>query len=105
MNPRNCPLLGPSRSLAGLLFASLTRISLEAAGTVQRTRRIRDRDRVVLLPIEAARGYRGGGAEEDGAGVPSTVFGSISSMRVPSGSYRFSCRLRLMPVLISRAWG
>ena len=45
--------------------------------------------------------YRGGGSVEDGAGWPSIVFGSISSMRVPSGSNRLICRLRLMPVRTS----
>jgi hypothetical protein len=34
--------------------------------------------------------YFGGGAAELGAGLPSTVCGSISSVRVPSGSYRLS---------------
>src|SRR5262249_59715785 len=43
--------------------------------------------------------HRGGGALELGAGFPSTVTGSISSMRVPSGSNRFNWRLRLTPVL------
>ena len=32
----------------------------------------------------------GGGAAEDGAGSPSTVRGSMSSTRVPSGSQRFN---------------
>jgi nucleoside-diphosphate-sugar epimerase len=35
----------------------------------------------------------GGGALDGGTGLPSTVVGSISSMRVPSGSNRFTCRL------------
>ena len=30
--------------------------------------------------------YRGGAAVAEGAGLPSTVFGSINSRRVPSGS-------------------
>ena len=34
--------------------------------------------------------YRGGGSVDDGAGFPSTVFGSITSTRVPSGSKRFT---------------
>ena len=38
---------------------------------------------------------------EDGAGFPSTVSGSISSVRVPSGSYKFICRFRFVPVRIS----
>src|SRR5262245_43461166 len=45
--------------------------------------------------------HLGGGAVDHGAGVPSTVTGSINSTRVPSGSKRLSCRLRLIPVLIS----
>jgi hypothetical protein len=43
----------------------------------------------------------GGGAVEEGMGTPSTVFGSMISTRVPSGSYRLNCRLRLTPVFIS----
>jgi hypothetical protein len=34
--------------------------------------------------------YFGGGAADGGTGLPSIVFGSISSMRVPSGSNRFA---------------
>src|SRR5262245_25391543 len=45
--------------------------------------------------------HRGGGAVEGGAGFPSTVPGSISSTRVPSGSNRFNWRFRLTPVLTS----
>src|SRR3989442_545442 len=40
---------------------------------------------------------RGGGTVEDGGGWPSTVTGSISSVRVPSGSKRLSWRHRLIP--------
>src|SRR5262245_10916658 len=46
-------------------------------------------------------GYFGGGRVDEGAGLPSTVLGSISSTRVPSGSNRLSWRLRLIPVRIS----
>jgi hypothetical protein len=41
--------------------------------------------------------YPGGSAVDGGAGLPSTVLGSINSVRVPSGSKRFACRLRLIP--------
>jgi hypothetical protein len=34
----------------------------------------------------------GNGEVEDGAGLPSTVRGSINSSRVPSGSKIFNCR-------------
>src|SRR6266545_7055937 len=50
------------------------------------------------LSCVPAGNYRGGGAPEDCAGTPSTVLGSISSVRVPSASNRFNCRLRLVPV-------
>ena len=40
----------------------------------------------------------GGAAVEPGAGLPSTVLASISSIRVPSGSYKLICRFRLTPV-------
>ena len=40
----------------------------------------------------------GAGAVEFGAGWPSTVFGSMSSIRVPSGSYRLIWRFLLTPV-------
>ena len=53
-------------------------------------------------PVAAVtRVYRGGGSEDEGVGLPSMVLGSISSTRVPSGSNRFTWRLRLMPVRIS----
>ena len=53
-------------------------------------------------PVAAVtRAYRGGGSVDDGVGLPSMVFGSISSTRVPSGSNRLTWRLRLMPVRIS----
>src|SRR5579872_3605076 len=56
------------------------------------------------LPISAFRlfpVYCGGGASDGGTGFPFAVSGSISSIRVPSGSKRLACRLPLTPVLIS----
>ena len=43
----------------------------------------------------------GGGAMDGGTGFPSTVFGSINSIRVPSGSKRFAWRLPFLPTFIS----
>src|SRR5712692_3431179 len=43
----------------------------------------------------------GGGAIDGGTGFPSAVFGSINSIRVPSGSKRFACRFPFLPTLIS----
>ena len=43
----------------------------------------------------------GSGASDGGTGWPSTVFGSISSTRMPSGSKRLSWRLRFLPVRAS----
>lgn len=41
-------------------------------------------------PHRTPTAYPGGGAVEAGAGFPSIVPGSISSVRVPSGSNRFA---------------
>ena len=41
------------------------------------------------------------GASDHGVGLPSTVFGSINSVRVPSGSNRFNWRRRFFPTCIS----
>ena len=43
----------------------------------------------------------GAGASDHGAASPSTVFGSINSVRVPSGSNRFNWRRRFFPTCIS----
>jgi hypothetical protein len=45
--------------------------------------------------------HLGAGAVDAGTGLPLTVLGSISSIRVPSGSKRFAWRFPLTPVLIS----
>src|SRR5262249_46145794 len=42
----------------------------------------------------------GGGAVDDGTGLPSTVLGSINSTRVPSGSKRLACRLPFLPMFM-----
>ena len=40
----------------------------------------------------------GAGASDEGAGLPSTVSGSISSTREPSGSKMLTWRLRFTPI-------
>jgi hypothetical protein len=54
-----------------------------------------------LLARSRDQAYLGAGAVDEGAGWPSMVFGSMSSMRVPSGSNTFTWRFLLTPTLIS----
>src|SRR5258706_14625736 len=96
-----------ARSDDGPGFASKMLVcTLNSAGTISARRIDYTSSDGAPVDIEILLQGRGGGAVEGAVGLPSIVFASISSMRVPSGSNKFACRFRLTPVciLISRGY-